>query len=131
MLGHGCTAFAAAGAPAWPAGCAEEHFPISLQTFIKPPEVLTRDRLLGMYEVKPTLARLKTTLLGTGGVLLLSSSLLFGLIRSQADGDGMYGEQPLHSCHAALRLFSLFICVFGCPLDSPNLSLPSRITWQH
>ena len=62
-----------------------------LQTFIKPPEVLTRDRLLGTYEVKPTLARLKTTLLGTGAVLLFSSSVLFGLIRSQADGDGMYG----------------------------------------
>ena len=62
------------------------------QVFIKPPEVLTRDRLLGTYEVKPTLARLKTTLLGTGGVLLLSSTLLFGLIGSKADGDGMYGE---------------------------------------
>ena len=61
------------------------------QVFIKPPEVLTRDRLLGTYEVKPTLARLKTTLLGTGGVLLLSSTLLFGLISSKADGDGMYG----------------------------------------
>ena len=62
------------------------------QVFVKPPEVLTRDRLLGTYEVKPTLARLKTTLLGTGGVLLLSSSLLFGLLGSKADGDGMYGE---------------------------------------
>ncbi len=62
--------------------------------------MLTRDRLLGTYEVKPTLARLKTTLLGTGGVLLLSSSLLFGLIGSKADGDGMYGEWG--SCLASL-----------------------------
>ncbi len=62
------------------------------QTFVKPPEVLTRDRLLGMYEVKPALSRLKTTLLGTGGVLLLSGSLLFGIIASSADADGVYGE---------------------------------------
>ena len=58
---------------------------------MKPPEVLTRDRLLGTYEVKPTLARLKTTLLGTGGSLLFSAFLLFGLISTQADADGMYG----------------------------------------
>lgn len=63
------------------------------QTFIKPPEVLTRDRLLGTYEVKPALGRLKTTLLGTGGVLLLSGSLLFGLIASSSDADGVYGER--------------------------------------
>ncbi|CAK0786661.1 hypothetical protein CVIRNUC_009875 [Coccomyxa viridis] len=62
------------------------------QTFVKPPEVLTRDRLLGTYEVKPTLARLKTTLLGTGGSLLFSAFLLFGLISTQADADGMYGR---------------------------------------
>lgn len=62
------------------------------QTFVKPPEVLTRDRLLGTYEVKPALSRLKTTLLGTGGILLLSGSLLFGIIASTADTDGVYGE---------------------------------------
>ncbi|BDA50083.1 Uncharacterized protein ycf36 [Coccomyxa sp. Obi] len=62
------------------------------QTFVKPPEVLTRDRLLGTYEVKPALSRLKTTLLGTGGVLLLSGSLLFGIIASSADADGVYGR---------------------------------------
>ena len=36
-------------------------------TFVKPPEILARDRLLGMYVVRPALAQLKTTLLGTGG----------------------------------------------------------------
>lgn len=69
------------------------------QTFVKPPEVLTRDRLLGTYEVKPTLARLKTTLLGTGSSLLVSAVLLIGLINSQADADGMVGERhPMHCC---------------------------------
>lgn len=29
------------------------------QVFVKPPEVLARDRLLGTYEVKPVLARLR------------------------------------------------------------------------
>ena len=61
---------------------------------MKPPEVLTRDRLLGTYEVKPTLARLKTTLLGTGGSLLFSAFVLFGLISTQANADGMYGVAP-------------------------------------
>lgn len=32
------------------------------QVFVKPPEVLTRDRLLGTYEVKPVLARLRLVL---------------------------------------------------------------------
>ena len=71
------------------------------QTFVKPPEVLTRDRLLGTYEVKPTLARLKATLLGTGSSLLVSAVLLLGLINSQADADGMIGEPlPIHRCRA-------------------------------
>lgn len=62
------------------------------QVFVKPPEVLTRDRLLGMYEVKPALARLRTTLLASGAALTLSAVLLFGLIRAGADGDGVYGR---------------------------------------
>jgi hypothetical protein len=67
------------------------------QTFVKPPEVLTRDRLLGTYEVKPTLARLKATLLGTGSSLLVSAVLLIGLINSQADADGMFGASQAAS----------------------------------
>lgn len=39
------------------------------QVFIKPPEVLMRDRLLGMYEVKPALSRLLRTLQLTGAGL--------------------------------------------------------------
>lgn len=39
------------------------------QVWVKPPEVLARDRLLGSYEVKPVLRRLKGVLLGTGGAL--------------------------------------------------------------
>eukprot|EP00899_Mesostigma_viride_P008119 jgi/Mesvir1/17308/Mv07705-RA.1 len=34
------------------------------QTWVKPPEVLARDRLLGLYQVKPVLEMLKGTLLG-------------------------------------------------------------------
>ena len=71
---------------------------------MKPPEVLTRDRLLGTYEVKPTLARLKTTLLGTGGSLLFSAFLLFGLISTQADADGMYGVVPSGSLETSALL---------------------------
>lgn len=64
-----------------------------------------------MYEVKPALSRLKTTLLGTGGVLLLSGSLLFGIIASSADADGVYGERAaaMHD-PAASTENSLVIC---------------------
>ena len=36
------------------------------QFFVKPPEILARDRLLGMYQTRPVLKRLRTTLQGTG-----------------------------------------------------------------
>ncbi|GLC44649.1 hypothetical protein PLESTB_001329500 [Pleodorina starrii] len=62
------------------------------EMFVKPPEVLMRDRLLGTYEVKPVLAKLRSTLLGSAGVLLATSVLLFGLIRAGSDADGMYGR---------------------------------------
>ena len=62
------------------------------QTFVKPPEVLTRDRLLGMYETKPVLQKLRVTLVGSGAVLVTSAVLLLGIIRAEADADGMYGR---------------------------------------
>ncbi|XP_030539002.1 protein CONSERVED IN THE GREEN LINEAGE AND DIATOMS 27, chloroplastic [Rhodamnia argentea] len=46
------------------------------QMWVKPPEVLARDRLLGSYKVKPVVKLLKQTLVGTG-VLLVSSAMLF------------------------------------------------------
>ncbi|KAF8017333.1 hypothetical protein BT93_H2502 [Corymbia citriodora subsp. variegata] len=46
------------------------------QMWVKPPEVLARDRLLGSYKVKPVVKLLKQTLVGTGA-LLVSSVMLF------------------------------------------------------
>lgn len=46
------------------------------QMWVKPPEVLARDRLLGSYKVKPVIKLLKQTLVGTGA-LLVTSALLF------------------------------------------------------
>ncbi|KAM6591275.1 hypothetical protein CsatA_013880 [Cannabis sativa] len=46
------------------------------QMWVKPPEVLARDRLLGSYKVKPVVKLLKQILVGTGA-LLVSSVLLF------------------------------------------------------
>lgn len=62
------------------------------QVFVKPPEVLTRDRLLGTYEVKPVLARLRTTLQGVGVALMATAVTLTVLINSQLDADGAYGR---------------------------------------
>eukprot|EP00898_Chlorokybus_atmophyticus_P000227 jgi/Chlat1/1204/Chrsp115S01668 len=52
------------------------------QIWVKPPEVLARDRLLGFYQVKPTLERLKLTLVGLGsGVTVLAMALAFLLVQ--------------------------------------------------
>jgi hypothetical protein len=70
------------------------------QTFVKPPEVLTRDRLLGMYEVKPILARLKVTLLAAGSTLMGTAAALAVLISAGADSDGVYGVSLIDSAPA-------------------------------
>lgn len=62
------------------------------QVFVKPPEVLARDRLLGTYEVKPVLARLRTTLQAAGLGLMATAVSLTLLINSQLDTDGAYGR---------------------------------------
>lgn len=62
------------------------------QTFVKPPAVLARDRLLGAYEVRPTLAKLRRTLLGCGALLLGCAVVLLALIKTGSDADGMYGR---------------------------------------
>ncbi len=40
---------------------------VCMQIWVKPPQYLARDRLLGTYTVRPALARLRTTLLGLAG----------------------------------------------------------------
>ena len=62
------------------------------QQFVKPPEILTRDRLLGAYEVRPVMARLRRTLQGTGVALLATAVALTITIRTGADADGVYGR---------------------------------------
>lgn len=45
------------------------------QMWVKPPEVLARDRLLGSYKVKPVIQMLKQTLVGTGALLFTAVAL--------------------------------------------------------
>ncbi|KAJ6810820.1 uncharacterized protein M6B38_104825 [Iris pallida] len=45
------------------------------QMWVKPPEILARDRLLGSYKVKPVIRFLKQTLVGTGVMLVAAVSL--------------------------------------------------------
>lgn len=56
------------------------------QVFVKPPEVLTRDRLLAMYEVKPVMRKLRSTLVGSGASLLATSLLLLIIMQSGIEG---------------------------------------------
>jgi hypothetical protein len=42
-------------------------FPKRPQVWVKTPEVLTRDRLAVAYQIRPAVARLKSTLVGLGG----------------------------------------------------------------
>ncbi|KAJ9564309.1 hypothetical protein OSB04_000275 [Centaurea solstitialis] len=46
------------------------------QMWVKPPEILARDRLLGSYKVKPVIKLLKQTLVGTGVLLVTAASLI-------------------------------------------------------
>eukprot|EP00197_Chlamydomonas_leiostraca_P003653 CAMPEP_0202860134 /NCGR_PEP_ID=MMETSP1391-20130828/1970_1 /ASSEMBLY_ACC=CAM_ASM_000867 /TAXON_ID=1034604 /ORGANISM="Chlamydomonas leiostraca, Strain SAG 11-49" /LENGTH=287 /DNA_ID=CAMNT_0049539269 /DNA_START=32 /DNA_END=895 /DNA_ORIENTATION=- len=46
------------------------------EIYVKPPEMLTRDRLLGAYQVRPVLDTLKTSLLGLAGVMAVAMVLL-------------------------------------------------------
>jgi Conserved in the green lineage and diatoms 27 len=62
------------------------------ERFVKPPEVLARDRLLGTYEVSPVIRRLRKTMLSAGGSLVLATVLLVGVTRAGADADGMIGR---------------------------------------
>lgn len=76
--------------PAIRACCLQETGWYDGQQFVKPPEVLARDRLLGTYEVNPVMRRLRGVMLGTGGSLLLASILL--VTTTSVDADGMYGR---------------------------------------
>lgn len=51
------------------------------QIFVKPPEVLARDRLVAGYKVKPVLARLQQTLVASAGALALNVAVLAGVIQ--------------------------------------------------
>lgn len=53
------------------------------QLWVKPPEVLARDRLLGAYQVKPVMNRLKQTLIGAAALLVTATASLFLLVPPQ------------------------------------------------
>lgn len=57
------------------------------QLWVKPPEILARDRLLGAYKVKPVMSRLKKTLTGFGCILVASvTALVISLPPPQEEG---------------------------------------------
>jgi hypothetical protein len=63
--------------------------------FAKPPEVLARDRLLGAYEARPALARLRATLTAAGAALAAALLALSALTATGgAAGGGAGGPVP-------------------------------------
>ena len=63
--------------------------------FAKPPEVLARDRLLGAYEARPALARLRATLTAAGAALAAALLALSALTAAGgAAGEGAGGPVP-------------------------------------
>ncbi|CAM0882635.1 unnamed protein product [Alopecurus aequalis] len=63
------------------------------QMWVKPPEVLARDRLLGSYKVKPVINLLKQTLVGTG-VLLVGAVSLFAFAAPVQDYVHSFNGSP-------------------------------------
>ena len=58
---------------------------------MKPPEVLARDRLVGVYEVRPVLRRLRATMSGSGVALAVAGALLLGAVRVEGEATGECG----------------------------------------
>eukprot|EP00193_Tetraselmis_chui_P021369 CAMPEP_0177781210 /NCGR_PEP_ID=MMETSP0491_2-20121128/17708_1 /TAXON_ID=63592 /ORGANISM="Tetraselmis chuii, Strain PLY429" /LENGTH=314 /DNA_ID=CAMNT_0019301219 /DNA_START=113 /DNA_END=1057 /DNA_ORIENTATION=+ len=62
------------------------------QVFVKPQEILARDRLLGTYEAKPVLSKLKRTLIACALSLISCAGALTVCISNGTDADGVYGR---------------------------------------
>ncbi|GAQ85274.1 hypothetical protein KFL_002270080 [Klebsormidium nitens] len=77
------------------------------QLWVKPPEILARDRLLGSYQVKPILNRLKQTLLGAGGALMASAVSLALLLQAGEPTDFMARNREIAAALAAKGLPSI------------------------
>lgn len=71
------------------------------QLWVKPPEVLARDRLLGAYQVKPVMDRLKQTLLGAAALLATATLSLF-LLAPHQDSETAVVFTPRRSSAQAL-----------------------------
>lgn len=97
---------------------------------MKPPEVLTRDRLLASYQVKPVLTKLRQTLLGAGVVLLTSAVLLGGLIQSGTDEDGVYGERDAIALHTLQQRYDLQAYCSSSPSRDGHMDEHHPLWWR-
>ena len=62
------------------------------QVYVKDPEMLARDRLLGTYTVRPVVEMLRKTLLGCGAVALMSLAALRTIDAPSGEMNGDYGS---------------------------------------
>ncbi|MCO5551264.1 hypothetical protein L7F22_004763 [Adiantum nelumboides] len=77
------------------------------QLWVKPPEVLARDRLLGAYQVKPVMDRLKFTLIGAAALLVTATASLFLLVPQGKDAVAVFTSKSSSGALAAESKFSL------------------------
>ncbi|KAH7434671.1 hypothetical protein KP509_06G029700 [Ceratopteris richardii] len=77
------------------------------QLWVKPPEVLARDRLLGAYQVKPVMNRLKQTLIGAAALLVTATASLFLLVPQASESVASSASSSNSGALAAEAKFSL------------------------
>jgi hypothetical protein len=84
------------------------------EVFVKPPEVLTRDRLLGMYEVRalPKWAKLQAPV-ACGVCMNILCVHLQGAYMKQAAGH-VKGKSDVKLCTVAST--RVFVCICACAL---------------
>jgi hypothetical protein len=90
------------------------------QTWVKTPEMLTRDRLLGLYTVRPAVERLQTSLLSLGGE---GQEIVFIFLAFFSFSSRTVMPPPCHAgALGASALFLLLSPMPAPPADAPMLS---------
>ena len=100
------------------------------RVWTKPPEVLARDRLLGSYEVRPTLGRLKLTLLAAAGGVMTAATVLSVALTEMATEVGSVYATPSGGATVAASL-EPSADVGLLPREAPRLAEEDKFSHIH